>query len=68
MFCAEEVNTNSESSLLFPIIRFGEYFTENNKTLIPISVFVNHAIADGYHTCKLVNDIQDFASTVKDWI
>ena len=61
-------DTYSESSLLFPIIRFGKYFTDNEKTLIPISVFVNHAIADGYHTCKLVNDIQDFASTVKDWI
>ncbi|MBB5638101.1 chloramphenicol O-acetyltransferase type A [Pedobacter cryoconitis] len=61
-------DTYSESSLLFPIIRFGKYFTENGKTQIPVSVFVNHAIADGYHTCKLVNDIQDFADKVKNWI
>lgn len=61
-------DTYAESLLLFPIIRFGKYFTENGKTLIPLSIFVNHAIADGYHTCKLVNDIQDIANNVKYWI
>ncbi|RAJ30200.1 CatA-like O-acetyltransferase [Pedobacter cryoconitis] len=61
-------DTYAESALLFPIIRFGKYFTENGKTLIPLSVFVNHAIADGYHTCKLMNDIQDISNDIKDWI
>lgn len=61
-------DTYSESSLLFPIIRFGKYFTENEKTLIPVSVFVNHAAADGYHSCKLINDMQFFASSFKEWI
>lgn len=38
------------------------------KDADPLSVFVNHAVADGYHTCKLVNDIQDIANNIKDWI
>lgn len=54
-------DTYSESPMLFPIIRFGKYHTEQGKTLLPISVFVNHAVADGYHTCKLINDIQDYS-------
>ena len=28
---------------------------------IPVSVFVSHAVADGYHTCKLINDMQEIA-------
>ncbi|MFG4003120.1 CatA-like O-acetyltransferase [Flavobacterium aquidurense] len=61
-------DTYQESNLMFPLIRFGKYFEQDNKTLIPVAVFVNHAVADGYHTSKLINDMQDFAKNVKDWM
>ena len=32
-----------------PRISFGKVFTENTKLLMPTSVHVNHALADGYH-------------------
>ena len=54
-------DTYSENSLLFPLIKFGKYFEENGKVLLPVAVFVSHAVADGYHTCKLINDMQDIA-------
>ncbi len=60
-------DTFTESSLLFPFIRFGKYFEQNGKILLPLAVFVNHAAADGYHTCKLINDIQDIANNVDEW-
>ncbi len=50
-------DTCTQSELLFPIIRFGKYETSGDKTVLPLSVFVHHAVADGYHTCKLINDI-----------
>lgn len=61
-------DTYEASNFLFPLIRFGKYYKEQDKILIPLAVFVNHAIADGYHTSKLINDIQDFVTNVKDWI
>lgn len=67
-FTSLSQDSYSESSLLFPIIRFGKYLKEANKTLIPLAVFVNHAVADGYHTCKLINDMQNFANTAKEWV
>lgn len=57
-------DTYTESSFLFPLIKFGKYFEENGKILLPVSVFVSHAVADGYHTCKLINDIQEIAMEV----
>ena len=54
-------DTYSESTLLFPLIKFGKYFEANGRTQIPVSVFVSHAVADGYHTCKLINDMQEIA-------
>ncbi|WP_321335078.1 CatA-like O-acetyltransferase [uncultured Bacteroides sp.] len=61
-------DTYEVSDLLFPLIRFGKYFSEQDKVLIPLAVFVNHAVADGYHTSKLINDIQDYASKADEWI
>lgn len=67
-FTSFSQDTYSESSMLFPLIKFGKYFEENGKTLITLAVFVNHAVADGYHTCKLINDIQEFSDKVEEWI
>lgn len=61
-------DTYSESSLLFPIIRFGKYYSSGDKVLLPFSIFVNHAIADGYHTSKLINEIEEFVKKSKEWL
>lgn len=67
-FSSFSQDTYSESSLLYPIIRFGKFYEQNGKMFIPFSVFVNHAVADGYHTSKLINEVQNFAKDVKNWI
>lgn len=57
-------DTYSENSLLFPLIKFGKYLDDSGKVMLPIAVFVHHAVADGYHTCKLINDIQCIAQNI----
>lgn len=61
-------DTYQESNLLFPIIRFGKYYERDGRHFIPVSVFVNHAVADGYHTSKLINDIEKLGNTINRWI
>lgn len=61
-------DTYTESPFLFPLIRFGKYFTEGEKILIPFAIFVNHAVADGYHTAKLINDLQSFVTKSEEWM
>lgn len=61
-------DTYSESKMLFPVIAFGKYYEKDGKILLPFSVFAAHAVADGYHTCKLINDIQDIVLKVDEWI
>lgn len=58
----------NQSKMLFPIITFGKYFKQGEKTFLPFSILVNHAVADGYHTCKFINDIQHYTIYVHDWI
>ena len=40
-------NYNTGDSV--PKIVFGKYYEVNNKTMLPISIEVNHALVDGYH-------------------
>ena len=52
-------DTPGTSKMYFPVINFGKFYEKEGKRYIPLSVYVNHAAADGYHTSKLILDIQN---------
>ncbi len=66
-FTSISYDTFTENKMLLPIIVFGKYHKHHNKITLPFSIFVNHAVADGYHTCKLIQDIQYFINHL-DWL
>lgn len=43
---------------LIPIFTIGKYFSENGKTYLPLAVQVHHAVCDGFHVCRFINDVQ----------
>lgn len=55
-------DTYAESDFLSPLVKFGKYAERGGTCIIPVSVSVHHAVADGFHTCRLINDMQDMAS------
>ncbi|MBB1139102.1 chloramphenicol acetyltransferase [Myroides sp. WP-1] len=61
-------DTSHDSDFLKPIIRFGKFYQEQEKTLIPLSIYVNHAIADGYHTSEFLNDLQYIVNDAESWL
>lgn len=42
-----------------PIITWGKYVNNNGKIEMPVTIQINHAVADGYHTSMLFKNIQD---------
>ena len=42
-----------------PIINWGSYQEENGKFLMPVTVRLNHAIADGYHVARVYKLIEE---------
>lgn len=48
---------------LAPIIIYGCFKKENDKIIIPLSIYVNHLVADGYHVCSLLQDLQNYIDT-----
>ena len=52
-------DTPGPRQMYFPIIVFGRYHEVHDRWMLPFSIMVNHAVADGYHTSMLIHDIQE---------
>ncbi|MCI1931787.1 MAG: CatA-like O-acetyltransferase [Clostridia bacterium] len=64
-FTSCSYDTYSESQMLFPVIIFGKYFDDNGTTKIPFTIFINHAVADGFHLCRLIKNIEETCNNFK---
>ena len=67
-FTGYSIDTYDDSPMLRPIITFGKYHEDSGRTLLPFSVYAHHAVADGYHTCKLINRVGELAAAAREWI
>lgn len=55
----EGFNLNlKDFNYLLPIFTIGKYIEENGKIWLPLAVQVHHAVCDGFHTCRFINDVQ----------
>lgn len=67
-FTSFNLNIYDNGNYLSPIFTIGKYSQDNNKTMIPISVQVHHAICDGYHAGLLFDTIKELASEPEVWM
>jgi chloramphenicol O-acetyltransferase type A len=57
------INLRKDDSV--PRISWGKYFRDGDQVLLPFSVQVNHALADGCHVGKYVEVLQNYLDTFK---
>lgn len=43
---------------LIPIFTIGKFIEDSGHFYLPLAVQVHHAVCDGFHVCKFVNDVQ----------
>lgn len=57
----EGFNLNLQKSYDFlqPIFTMGKYYKENDKILLPLAIQVHHAVCDGFHVCRFINELQE---------
>lgn len=63
-FTGFNLNIFADGSYLLPIFTYGKCFLQNNRYLIPLSVQVHHAVCDGFHVSRLVNEIQQIFNNI----
>lgn len=57
------LNLQKGYDYLPPIFTMGRFYEENGKVLMPLAVQVHHAVCDGFHLCRLVNELQNYLNT-----
>lgn len=51
-----------------PRISWGKYVTANGRTTLPVSLFVNHALADGLHIARFFQGLEtELAALCAQW-
>lgn len=53
------LNLQKGYDYLPPIFTIGKYYQEDGKIKIPLAIQVHHAICDGFHLCRFINELQE---------
>lgn len=64
-FTGFNLNLQKGYDYLPPIFTIGKYFNENGKTLLPLSIQVHHAVCDGFHAARFVNELQEWGNSFR---
>ncbi len=57
-FTGFNLNIGNDWDHLAPIFTLGRYTERDGRVLLPLAVQVHHATADGFHSTRLVNEVQ----------
>lgn len=60
-FTGFNLNLQKGYEYFAPIFTIGKYHEENHKLLLPLAIQVHHAVCDGFHVAKYVNELQRWA-------
>ena len=53
------LNLQKGYDYLLPIFTMGKYYEENGRILLPLAIQVHHAVCDGFHVCRFINELQE---------
>ena len=58
------LNLQKGYDYLLPIFTLGKYYKEDKMIKIPLAIQVHHAVCDGFHTCRFINELQDLLNNL----
>lgn len=64
-FTGFNLNLPKVTDYLLPIFTMAKYFEQNGKIQLPIAIQVHHAVCDGFHIAKFINELQEAMNTLK---
>ena len=57
------LNIQKGYDYLLPIFTMGKYYEENGRILLPLAIQVHHAVCDGFHLCRFINELQELINS-----
>lgn len=63
-FTGFNLNLPKVTDYLLPIFTTGKYFEQDGKILLPTAIQVHHAVCDGFHIARFINELQEAMNTL----
>lgn len=60
-----DLHVFDEGKFLAPVVTWGKYEWENGKLVMPLTMNIHHAVADGFHLSRFFNEVQDLIYGLK---
>lgn len=57
------LNLQKGYDYLIPIFTMGKYYRDDEKIILPLAIQVHHAVCDGFHICRFVNELQELINS-----
>lgn len=57
-FTSFDFNMANIHNFFAPMFTIGKYYAHGDKVLMPLAVQVHHAVCDGFHVGRLINELQ----------
>lgn len=60
------LNLQKDYDYLLPVFTMGKYVQEKERFFLPLAVQVHHAVCDGFHVCRFINELQELINNEPD--
>ena len=60
-----DVHVFDEGKFLAPVVTWGKYEQADGKLLMPLTMNIHHAVADGFHLSRFFNEVQELIDSLK---
>lgn len=58
LFRHVDMHVFDEGKFLAPVVTWGKYEEECKGTIMPLTMNIHHAVADGFHVSRFFNEVQ----------
>lgn len=60
-----DVHVFDEGKFLAPVVTWGKYEEEHGRLMMPLTMNIHHAVADGFHLSRFFNEVQEMINTLE---
>ena len=59
-----DVHVFDEGKFLAPVVTWGKYEQKDGKLIMPLTMNIHHAVADGFHLSRFFNEVQELIDSL----
>jgi chloramphenicol O-acetyltransferase type A len=59
-----DVHVFDEGKFLAPVVTWGKYEEKDGRLILPLTMNIHHAVADGFHLSRFFNEVQELIDSM----